>query len=292
MKEEKNIENININELVKVETLPKIYSQLDTINELIIEKTKNIDDTLNDLSKLSIQEQEKNKQDIKKYKTYLNSFKNQLEDKRKEIKKEINKPYDDFNSYYENKVKVLLDNAINKLNNKISEIENNQIANKTNELKIFFNNYKEFYHIESIINFEDLPIKINLSNSLDSLKKDIKSFCEKISNDLVVISGYENKEEILLEYQNNSFDLSKAFVNIQEKNKRLEELKKQTEQLQKQFKEEEKVIENINTLCSVPIEIEDEDEEEIFEVVFTCKSTKSKFLKLKQFLKDNEIEYF
>lgn len=292
MKEEKNIENININELVKVETLPKIYSQLDTINELIIEKTKNIDDTLNDLSKLSIQEQEKNKQDIKKYKTYLNSFKNQLEDKRKEIKKEINKPYDDFNSYYENKVKVLLDNAINKLNNKISEIENNQIANKTNELKIFFNNYKEFYHIESIINFEDLPIKINLSNSLDSLKKDIKSFCEKISNDLVVISGYENKEEILLEYQNNSFDLSKALVNIQEKNKRLEELKKQTEQLQKQFKEEEKVIENINTLCSAPIEIEDEDEEEIFEVVFTCKSTKSKLLKLKQFLKDNEIEYF
>lgn len=273
-------ENLNINELVKITQMPEIYSQLDKIGELVEEKTKGLNE---------VECTEENKQEAKKYRTYLNSIKTQLENKRKEIKKQIMTPYDDFNTYYEEKVKTKLDEGIGVLDGKISEIEINQIEEKKNELIEFYNNYQEEYHLENIFDFTDIPLKINLSNSVKSLKEEIVAFFEKISNDFQCISSEEFREEILIKYKNNGFDYANAKIKVIEKHKQIEELKKKNEEIDKQFKEEELVIQNVNSLVSAPIEVI--EDEEILEVTFTCKATKDKLLKLKEWLKENEIEY-
>lgn len=288
------MEEINVNEIVEIKQLPEIYQQLDKVNKIVVDKTKDIEEILQELSKLSEEEQEEKKQDIKKYRTYLNSMKTDLENKRKEIKKAIQKPYDEFESIYKDKALNVLDEGIDKLTNTINNIESTQLQKKREELISFFDNYTEFYHIGDIVSFDDLPIKINLSTSLESLKKQIIAFCEKVSNDMIAISSEEFRDEILLEYQNNCFDYTKAKITIINKHEMLEKIKQQQEQVQVEIRQETTVVENVNTLCSAPIEIEEEkpeENDEIIEVSFTIKTTKDKILKLKDYLKEMEIDY-
>ena len=288
------MEEINVNEIVEIKQLPEIYQQLDKVNKIVVDKTKDIEEILQELSKLSEEKQEEKKQDIKKYRTYLNSMKTDLENKRKEIKKAIQKPYDEFESIYKDKALNVLDKGIDKLTNTINNIESTQLQKKREELISFFFYFTEFYHIGDIVSFDDLPIKINLSTSLESLKKQIIAFCEKVSNDMIAISSEEFRDEILLEYQNNGFDYTKAKITIINKHEMLEKIKQQQEQVQVEIRQETTVVENVNTLCSAPIEIKEEkpeENDEIIEVSFTIKTTKDKIIKLKDYLKEMEIDY-
>lgn len=294
------MEEYNINEIVKVKKLPEIYQQLDKINEIVIEKTKNIDEILEKISKLSDEEQEEQKFEVKDYKTYLNSLKKDLETRRIEIKKSILAPYEDFEKVYKDKTTKVLDVGITKLTNAINTIETKQIQNKVDELVVFFNEYALYYHVENILTFDSIPIKINLSTSLNSLKKQIVAYCEKVSNDIVAISNEEFRDEILLEYQNNGYDYTKAKITITDRHKKLEEMQKQQEKVELEVSEEEKVIQNVQTLCSAPVEIDEEvDNENDLEISFTIKTTKEIYQKLlkdklqefKHFLQVNNIEY-
>lgn len=294
------MEEINVNEIVEIKQLPEIYQQLDKVNQIVVDKTKDIDEILNEISKLSDDEQENKKQEIKKYKTYLSSMKNDLETKRKEVKKAIQKPYEEFENIYKDKTLKVLDDGITKLTNTINSIETKQIQNKVDELVAFFNEYALYYHVENILTFDSIPIKINLSTSLNSLKKQIVEYCEKVSNDMVAISSEEFRDEILLEYQNNGYDYTKAKINITDRHKKLEEMQKQQEKIELEVSEEEKVIQNVQTLCSAPVEIDEEvDNENDLEISFTIKTTKEIYQKLlkdklqefKHFLQVNNIEY-
>ena len=111
---------------------------------------------------------------------------------------------------------------------------------------------------------------------------------------MIAISSEEFRDEILLEYQNNGFDYTKAKITIINKHEMLEKIKQQQEQVQVEIRQETTVVENVNTLCSAPIEIKEEkpeENDEIIEVSFTIKTTKDKILKLKDYLKEMEIDY-
>lgn len=294
------MEEINVNEIVEIKQLPEIYQQLDKVNQIVIEKTKNIDEILEKISKLSDEEQEEQKSEVKDYKTYLNSLKKDLETRRIEIKKSILAPYEEFEKVYKDKTTKVLDDGITKLTNTINTIEAKQIQNKVDELVTFFNEYALYYHVENILTFDNIPIKVNLSTSLNSLKKQIVEYCEKVSNDMVAISSEEFRDEILLEYQNNGYDYTKAKITITDRHKKLEEMQKQQEKIQLEVSEEEKVIQNVQTLCSTPVEIDEEvDNENDLEISFTIKTTKEIYQKLlkdklqefKHFLQVNNIKY-
>lgn len=277
MKENEN--NININDLVVVKQLPEIFSQLDVASKIITNMTKDID---------LVECTEENKQEVKKNVQMLRAMKTGFENKRKEIKKEINKPYEEFEDYYNKKIKGLLDNSINTLDIKVKDIETTQINEKRDELQEFLDQYREFYHIENILtSIDQVPIKINLTNSLKSLKEAIIKFCEKISNDLECICSEEFKEDILLEYQKNGFDYVNARLAIINRNKEKEALKKKLEQVEEVVKEEEKIEEKVEEIIK-PVEVVEEEE---LEITFTVKATRTKLRELKEFMKDKEIEY-
>ncbi len=277
MKENEN--NININDLVVVKQLPEIFSQLDVASKIITNMTKDID---------LIECTEENKQEVKKNVQMLRAMKTGFENKRKEIKKEINKPYEEFEDYYNKKIKGLLDNSINTLDIKVKDIEATQINEKRDELQEFLDQYREFYHIENILtSIDQVPIKINLTNSLKSLKEAIIKFCEKISNDLECICSEEFREDILLEYQKNGFDYVNARLAIINRNKEKEALKKKLEQVEEVVKEEEKIEEKVEEIIK-PVEVVEEEE---LEITFTVKATRTKLRELKEFMKEKEIEY-
>lgn len=261
--------------------MPKIYEQLETIG-------KWVDNGLTKLDLDNLVIDEEHKQEIKKARTEINNISKLLEDKRKEIKTKILEPYELFEGKYNEEIKNKLANASNTLGNAINEIENKQKQEKEQNLRQFFDNYKTNEHLEDIIQFEDMGLNITLSASEKSLKDQIVNFVKKVSDDFQAISSCENKEEILLEYQQNGFNYSQAVNTINERIKIIKNLEQKIVENQKLKDVEQKVVQNVETLVSAPKEVV---EEEIITCEFKVYATLTQLQELKKYLNEKGIKY-
>ena len=299
-----NENELNVNEIVKVESLGVIKQQLDKVETFIDEKTKDIPKVLEQLEDMTDEEREEKKGEIKKYKQYLSKIETELENKRKEIKKEINKPYEEFNEYYSNGAKTKLDENIAKLDKVVKDIEYTQLRDKEIELIEFANQHIQANNLSEIIGFEDIGLNITLSASIKSLKEQVLAFINQVVKTIALINLDEYSDELMLEYKN-CFDYFKAKEIVTNRHKQLEELKKQQEEKLEQEKQEEKVVEKVDSALFVlnedngkyesvnevttPKELIEDGE--IITVSFTITDTKEKILKLRDYLKENEINY-
>ena len=286
---------ININELVKVEQMAVIKQQLDIVGEEIKKRVDTIPEVLEEFSKLDSKEQEEKKQEIKKYRTYLSSIQKQLEDKIKEIKKEINKPYDEFNTYYEDNVKVLLTNGINQLDTTICDIEKKQINEKQLEIEEFIKEHILSNHLESIVDVVDVieyaNLKINLSTSIKSLKESALGFISKVSDEVKLIDLEETSSNLLYEYQQNGYDLTKAKLTLIERQKEIEELAKQREKEIEEIKQEKVIEEQIEEIVTPPVEINEKKETELVKSAFEVECTIDDLIAIKKLFEERNIKY-
>lgn len=286
--EEKNTEEkIDVNEIVKIEQMPKVFSQLEKIGEIIKKKTS-------DLDKLECTEA--NKQEVKSRRTEINNTLALLEAKKKEIKNKLLEPYNVFEAKYNEECKEKLQNASSILTEKINAIEVQQKLEKEQELREFADEYFNHYMIKDVVKFEDIGLNITLSASIKSLKEQTKAFCERISNDLKLIDLEEYKDEIVIEYLKN-LDFAKSKMLVIERHRQLEEIKKREEELKAQQEQEQEIVEKVEEVVEEikpPVEIIDveaQEVEEIFTATFTVKTTKAKLKALKNFMESEGIEY-
>ena len=286
--EEKNTEEkIDVNEIVKIEQMPKVFSQLEKIGEIIKKKTS-------DLDKLECTEA--NKQEVKSRRTEINNTLALLEAKKKEIKNKLLEPYNVFEAKYNEECKEKLQNASSILTEKINAIEIQQKLEKEQELREFADEYFNHYMIKDVVKFEDIGLNITLSASIKSLKEQTKAFCERISNDLKLIDLEEYKDEIVIEYLKN-LDFAKSKMIVIERHRQLEEIKKREEELKAQQEQEQEIVEKVEEVVEEikpPVEIIDveaQEVEEVFTATFTVKTTKAKLKALKNFMESEEIEY-
>lgn len=280
---------IDINSIVKIETMAVIKQQLDEVEKIIDDKVKDIPETLKKIKNMSFIEQEDEKADIKKYQQYLSKMLEQLENKRKEIKKQINKPYDEFNEYYTNGVYTKLNNGINELKEVVNDIESLQKDEKRLELEEFAKQHIEYHHLESIIKFEDIPLNITLSTSMKSLKEEILEFVSKVTNDIELINTETNKDEIMYEYLHNGFMCGQAMLTIRKRHEDIQKISEQQDKVEEIQQEEQKVAEKVEEIITPPKQIIEDDE--VIKVSFTITATKEKIKKLKKFLNEEGIEY-
>ena len=273
------MEEININEIVKIEQMPKVFSQLEKIGELIDKKTS-------DLDKLECTDE--NKQIVKNRRTEINKTLEVLEERRKEIKNKLLEPYETFEEKYNNECKIKLQKASDLLKNKIDDIETKQKQEKQEEIEMFARQHFEANSIDDIVSFDDIGLNVTLSASMKSLKEQVLAFVDKINNDLKLINLEEYKDEILVEYKNN-LDFTKSKLDVMTRHKMLEELQKKNQEQEIAKQEEQKMVEKVEEIITPPKEIIEDDE--IIEVQFKVKGKLSKIKELKQWLKENEIEY-
>ena len=278
---------LNVNEIVKVESIGVIKQQLDKVEEIIDKKVKDIPKQLKKIKQMSFEEQEDAKGDIKKYKQYLSNLQKQLEEKRKEIHNEIEKPYNEFNEYYSNGVYKKLDDGITQLKDVINEIEDLQKDEKECELREFANQHFEVNNIDDIVSFDDIPLNITLSASISSLKEQVLKFVEKINNDLKLIELEEYKDEILIEYKKNH-NFAQSKIDVIFRHQQLEAMQKRDEEILKMKIEEQKVVEKVEEI-TVPKEvIEDTD---LITVSFKVTGTKDKIKQIKNLIIELGVEY-
>ena len=272
---------ININEIVKVEQMPKVFSQLEKIG-------KYIDKQIKDIDKLECTEE--NKQEVKKRRTEINNTLNLLDNRRKEIKATLLEPYEIFNKKYEKECKTKLSNASNLLKEKIDFIEETQKAEKEIELREFVKEHCKANNVEII--FEKIGLNITLSASMKSLKEQAKAFIEKVASDLKLIEMEEYSNEILFEY-NNCMDYVEAKTKVLERHKQLEEIQKQQENRSEIEQKEKEIVEKVDEAIEItaPTEIVEELKSTPSVYQFEVKATKEQIKKLIDFMKELGVEY-
>ena len=278
------------NELIIVKQLPQIEEHLKERSEEIEKKVENAK---------SLICTEENVKTIKEVRAELNKEFKEVETQRKMVKEQILAPYTKFEEIYKTYISDKYKSADIDLKNKIDTVENELKKQKEQEIKEYFEEYKQANNID-FITYEQAKINVTLSASKKSLKEQVKTFIDKIVDDLKLIETQKHKAEILVEYKND-LNVSKAITTVTSRFKAIEELKqKQLEEAKRiadenirvQTEETKKALDNFNVSKTVvlqkPVE---EKQEEILTLKFTVRGTRTKLKELKQFLESGGYDY-
>ena len=272
---------MDINEIVKVETLPKIVQQL---NVLSVE----IDNEVNNA--LALECNEESKQEVKKARANLNKIKTELEDRRKYIKEQILEPYNNFEKIYNELIKNKLTYGEQTLKSRIDEIEDMQKAEKEDMILEYFTEYLDSIHLENVIQWDQLGIKVNLSDSDKKLREQVKSKLDSIANDIKLIELEEYGNEIMVEYlQTLDFAKSKLIVI----NRNLEKQKIEQEKLKRQEQEQlDKKLEQAVDEIVIPVsEAQVEENTKTLITRFEVEGTREQLINLKNFMEQNNYKF-
>jgi len=142
----------------------------------------------------------------------LNALKNTIDTKRKEIKKEWNAPYIEF----ENKIKVLtgmIDEPIQAIDKQVKAYEQKVKDEKQAEIEAYFN--ETIGDLKELVPYGKIHIQkwLNVGEKLPAIKKEIAAIIETIQNDIKVIKDLEMEcEQQMLDKYLTNFSLSEAMA--------------------------------------------------------------------------------
>lgn len=173
--------------------------------------------------------------EAKKDRAALRKFITALEDKRKEIKKQVMIPYTDFEEK-EKELISIVNQAVSNIDTQIKAYDESIRQEKLEKVKEIY--AKTIGGLADIVTFDKIFKEswLRVSTTLKSITNEITEVRDKIDNDLVVINAdtspyaYEMKEEYL-----KNFDLTAA-VN---KKQQLEETAKKKALFEEQQRQEE-----------------------------------------------------
>ncbi len=216
----------------------------------------------------------------------LNKVAKAINDEKIRIKKEVLKPFEDF----ENKCKELqgiITDASSSIDAQVKAFEEKEQNEKKEQIKalfdIYIGDYKDLILFDLIFN----PRWLNKTYTMKKIEEEINHLVVKTSDDMKVLEGQIKDEVILKQVQAFYFShiaesdcLSSSLkygMNVIESNKKLEELKQQQEARKE---------------VQVPTKEEQAPVEEKLQVIdFRVMVTQEQKMKIREFLIQNNIKY-
>ena len=270
-----------------------IVKQLPQIEEHLKELSAEIDKKVESAKSLVCTEE--SVKTIKQVRADLNKEFKELEMQRKNVKEQILAPYMQFEEVYKTYISEKYKSADVDLKTKIDNTENELKAQKEQEIKDYFEEYKTANNID-FVDFKQANINVTLTASKKSLKEQAKKFIDEIVDDLKLIETQDCKEEILVEYKQ-TLNISRAIQDVANRHELLEEEKRKQEEKSKELEEISKFT-NANIPNEIPSTAQEilakptvEEQEEILTLNFTVRGTKEKLKELKNFLIQGGYDY-
>lgn len=271
-----------------------IVKQLPQIEEHLKELSTEIDKKVEEVKSLVCTEE--SVKTIKQVRADLNKEFKELEAQRKSVKEQILAPYMQFEEVYKTYISEKYKSADVDLKQKIDSTENELKKQKEQEIKEYFEEYKTANDID-FVNYGQAQINVTLTASMKSLKEQVKTFIDRIVDELKLIEIQECKDEILVEYKQ-SLNVSRAIQDVANRHKLLEEEGKRQEQkivhieMNENHEITSKSHEELENVFNKPLEQPKEGtQEEILILKFTVKGTRTKLRELKQFLENGGYDY-
>lgn len=273
------------NEIIEVKQLPVIVEQLQTIKADVTERVN---------TALSLVCTEDTVKTVKQARAELNNELKGWEEKRKEVKKAVMSPYEQFETVYKDCITDVFKKADNELKNKISAVESELKEKKAAEVKAYFTEYAESANVD-FVTFEQVGINVTLSASLKSLKEQAKAFIDKVNDDLTLIATQEYKTEILVEYKR-TLNVSAAITSVVNRYKAIEEEKAREAERQQREQAAQAVESKVEEIAPPVVEpaitaptVEEADP--VLTLAFKVTAPKSKLRELKAFLENGGYDY-
>ena len=214
-----------------VETDLMVVTQLPVIEENL----KQLGDELQreiDLA-LSLPCTEENKAEVKRVRAKLNKKKAEFEAKRIAVKNAIMEPYERVNDLCKTYVLNRLTDADSKLGKRISDIEDAEKTKKRAEVEAFYLDSLAAHGLD-FPTFDQSGIKVGISDSVASLKKQASDFSAKTADEVAMISGLAYADEIMVEYRN-TLNVSRSVTTVNERHKAIEAQRARMETVQPAF---------------------------------------------------------
>lgn len=274
MKEEKQ-------ELIIVKQLPIIEERLKGLSIEIDEKVKYAK---------SLVVSDETVKDVKKVRAELSKEFKELENKRKMVKEKVLTPYQAFEEVYKTCVSDKYKQADADLKNKIDEVETEQKRLKEEEILSYFNEYALSNNVEWLKNYYQMAnINITLSASIKSLKEQVKTFIDKVIDDLKLIDTQEHKAKILVEYKK-TLNVSNAITTVTDRIKKEEEEIQKLEELAKRKEVEATVVEKVEEVATIEAPTE-EKQEKIYNMTFKVYGTMEQLKEIKNYMEKVGLRY-
>ena len=273
-------------DLIIVKQLPQIEEHLKELSTEIEQKVKKAK---------SLVCTEDSVKEVKQVRADLNKEFKEVEQQRKAVKEQVLASYMQFEEIYKTYISDKYKSADSELKLKIDTIENEVKKAKKKEVYEYFYEYRNSLNID-FVDYEKANINVTLSASMKSLKKQAKSFLDKIADDLKLIETQGHKAEILVEYKQ-TLNVSNAITAVTNRFKAIEEEKaRQEEKAQKEKEMQNFILEQarkpikelMQEILEKPVE---QKQEEILTSSFRVKSTRTKLKELKEFLDNGGYDY-
>lgn len=267
---------------VTIQSLPQITESLKELKSKIEERTAIASQVV---------ATEENLKEIKKLRAELNKEFAAAESDRKTLLKQVSEPIDSFKKAYDEYVSQPYKKADSELKSKIDTVTAALIEEKSEKLKVYFEEYASEFKVD-FVKFENLPIKVTQSATMTSLKNQINEYVNKTVEDVEAIRQLPEDEqpEIMAEYKKH-LNLSVVLAEYHEHKRRAEEEKAHLEARREQEKQEAVRIERVMETVPAIVPAEPPKDEKIYRTTFRVCGTKSQLLKLREFLKENDIKW-
>lgn len=272
--------------------------QLPVMEERFKEKYDEIKSKLSFLETLEVSEDTKN--EVKKTLADFRKEFNIFEERRKQVKAEINKPYDELNKLYKDYIEDPYQTAFKNLDAKIKEIESKQKNKILDDALKFYDEYRTSIGL-TFPEYERGGFIINLSTTMKNIKEQITKYLDGIKRDTESINTFENADDIMIEYRK-VLDLSSAIkiVNDRIKAKQQYETEKvKSAEIEEQQTLLEAKVDAVISQSEPEPEIKPaqeiappiEEDNKIYSTSFKVYGTKSELRKLKEFLINGGYKY-
>ena len=205
--------------IIEVKQLPIIEEHLKSLKSAIEKKTS---------TALKMVCTEDTVKEIKKIRASLTKEFTELETRRKEVKAQLETPYQEFYKVYQDCVSTPFKQADAELKRKVNDVENELKSTKRNKLIDYANELKAAYALDWL-NIERILPNVTLSASLTSLKQTVADKLDGINSDCQCISAIgESSLAVLVEYKK-SLNLSQAQLIVSEREKEVQKAKSDAE---------------------------------------------------------------
>lgn len=275
------------NEIIVVKQLPEIEEHLQLIKE---EVTARVNDAL------SLVCNEDTLKSVKAARADLNKDFKDFEERRKTVKKAIMSPYEQFEMVYKDCISDTYKKADVELKRKIDSVENELKAQKSAEVRAYFDEYLQSKGID-FVTLENAHINVTLSASMKSLKEQAKAFIDRICDDLNLIDTQEHKDEMLYHYKKidgmTFLNASKTIMLVNEKFKAIEAEKAREEERKAREQAAAEAAAKVEAVAPPTVEpiAPPVEEEPVLTLNFTVRGTRTKLRELKEYLERNGFDY-
>ncbi len=204
-----------MNELIKVVQLPVIEEQLRSMKETVDKRVGEA---------LSLVCTEETVQTVKGVRAELNKEFQTLEEQRKEVKKAVLGPYEQFEAVYKECVSDAYKRADAELKGKVDDTEREIKRRCEDGLREYFAELCAAERVD-FVRYEQAGIVVDMASAKQKtpkkLREKLADFVAGIARSVELISGMDDAEEIMVEFKR-TLDAPVAISTVQERHRRIE----------------------------------------------------------------------